>query len=122
VAFAGGLPFDQIPARLRDADGFVSASRTGSLDKAALEAAAVGVPVITCNNAVHDVLGEHGDMLTFPVGDTGELAERIKTLVHTSADQRRTMANALRCEVRDKHELVGLVSRVTATLNPQSNA
>ncbi|MDE1874915.1 MAG: glycosyltransferase family 4 protein, partial [Patescibacteria group bacterium] len=72
VSFEKPVVHDDVPAVLRSADIFINASKTGSLDKAVLEAMACGVPALTSNEAFADMLALFG--LTFPSGDSQALA------------------------------------------------
>ncbi len=56
IHFYGEHRYSEIPAILRDHDIFLNASRTGSLDKAVLEAMACGLTVLTSNQAYRSVL------------------------------------------------------------------
>lgn len=56
VHFYGDRGYSQIPAILREHDMFLNASHTGSLDKAVLEAMAVGLTVLTSNEAYRVIL------------------------------------------------------------------
>lgn len=51
VHFYGPRPFGEIPSLLQSQDMFINLSRTGSLDKAVLEAMSTGLTVITANDA-----------------------------------------------------------------------
>ena len=51
VRWEGPVAYEKLPALLREQDVFLNLSRTGSLDKAVLDALAAGVPVVTGNEA-----------------------------------------------------------------------
>lgn len=51
VHFCGPVVYGDVPRVLADADVFVQASQTGSLDKAVLEALATNVPAVSTNEA-----------------------------------------------------------------------
>lgn len=59
IHFRGAQPFSVIPALLQESDIFLNLSRTGSLDKAVLEAMACGLTTITANEAYRSFLPQH---------------------------------------------------------------
>ena len=59
VHFRGAQPFSAIPALLQESDIFLNLSRTGSLDKAVLEAMSCGLTTITANEAYKSFLPPH---------------------------------------------------------------
>ncbi len=75
VKFLGEVEYIKMPEIYRKASVFVSASQTGSIDKAVLEAMFCGVPVLVNNEVYRDLLGEEFDYLYFR--DEQELVERI---------------------------------------------
>jgi glycosyltransferase involved in cell wall biosynthesis len=56
IHFYGERPYSDIAEILREHDLFINISRTGSLDKAVLEAMACGLTVLTSNEAYRTVL------------------------------------------------------------------
>lgn len=56
IHFYGSRPFSEIPSLLREHDVFLNVSRTGSLDKAVLEAMSSGITVLTANEAYRLIL------------------------------------------------------------------
>lgn len=117
ITFVGGVPHTEISRYLSRADLFVSASETGSLDKAILEAAAVGLPVITCNDAAREVFGVYADQLMFTPGRTDELIERIRAIGDNTRERRRYVGETLREHVRERHDLARLIGRIEAALS-----
>lgn len=114
VVFLGAISNREIAVHLCRAHLFVNPSQTGSLDKAGLEAMASGLPVLTCNEAFAEVLGEHADRLMFPRGDHGALAERISGFM--GADDRAAVAAELRERVVREHGVAQLIPRILETL------
>ena len=97
VHFYGPRPFGEIPALLQSQDMFINLSRTGSLDKAVLEAMSTGLTVITANDAYQSFLP--GDYFLTRVSPEA-LAGRIRAL----ADEKRPNM-ALREIVMRDHSL-----------------
>lgn len=54
VEFLGGMSYTNLAKTLRDYDVFLNLGTTGSLDKAILDAAAAGLPVVTPNAGLKD--------------------------------------------------------------------
>ncbi len=118
IKFKGAVPNKEIINYLSQADLFAHMSRTGSLDKAILEAMAVGLPVISSNKAVlNDVLGkELKDKLGYPEGDAKAMAERIKEIMNLSPEEREKLEKRLRNIVESKHSLERLVKKIIDSL------
>lgn len=109
IHFYGQRPYSEVPEILRDHDLFLNVSRTGSLDKAVLEAMACGLSVITSNEAYRTVL----PLAYFLEYISPEfLAERIKAL----ADEPRPNTALREIVVRD-HALAPMIDRMTTLLN-----
>ena len=56
IEFVGPITYEKLPQALSHADLFINVSKTGSVDKAVLEAMALNVPVITSNEAFKNIL------------------------------------------------------------------
>jgi len=110
VTFLGAISNAEISIHLCRAHLFINPSQTGSLDKAGLEAMAAGLPVLTCNEAFADVLGEYRERLLFPQGDHETLAARIREFVE--APDRAEIAITLRERVEHNHSVTRLIPRI----------
>lgn len=116
VRFIGPTPNKDLPGCLQRADIFVNMSRTGSLDKAVLEAMACGVPVITSNEAFNKVLGTDATTLVFRAGDTKAFADRIRDTKALSLDGRIALGLRLRAIVEKDHNIKILIPRILDVL------
>lgn len=116
VKFAGPLANNDIVTRLQRADLFVNTSFTGSLDKAILEAMSCGISVLTCNEALQEVLGPYTNQLMFEKKDVDGLEEKIKFLEVIGKDGRKKLGHNLREIVVKNHGLPGFVSRIISLL------
>jgi len=109
VRFKGALRHGDIPLLLRASDIFVNMSKTGSLDKAVLEAMACGLPAVTSNEAFRSMLSPYG--LFFKHGDVQELSRILGSLVG-----KRDVLPILGLELRDiilrEHNLSTLIRKV----------
>jgi glycosyltransferase involved in cell wall biosynthesis len=116
VRFAGPLANNDIVSRLQRADLFVNTSFTGSLDKAILEAMSCGVPVLTCNEALVEVLGPYTNQLMFEKKDVDGLEEKIRSLEAIGYIERKKLGQNLRNIVVNNHGLSSFVSRINYLL------
>ncbi len=100
ILFHGGLPYHNVAATLTDYDVFLNLGKTGSLDKAILDAGAAGLPVVTTNPA-----------LTAFMVDSDPL-NALRTVYHMQPEERREQGVRLREWVVREHSLSGLVARI----------
>lgn len=109
VRFEGSTSHGEVPDVLRAADVFVNMSKTGSLDKAVLEAMACGLPAVSSNEAFANMLRPFG--LTFSEGNASALATVLDRL---SADRQglRSLGARLRDIVVTHHGLPRLVGAI----------
>lgn len=118
VCIVPGVPHGEVGRHYRRATLFVSCSRTGSLDKAVLEAAASGVAPLVCSAACRDFLGPAWDELSFPPGDAAALARRLGHWLGRPTRERRELALRLRGVVEREHSvghladaIIGMIGR-----------
>lgn len=112
VHFLGSKPNKAILPYLQESDLFVNMSHTGSLDKAVLEAMAIGLPIFTCNEALEEVLGNYQEILMYPKGNYTVLAEKIKMIINLSPAKREEISDALREIVVKNHSLNNFVKKI----------
>lgn len=102
--FVEGLPHVEMVATYQRATLFASASATGSLDKATLEAAACGLPPIVCNPAFRELYDQRWPELSFGQhGDVAGLRDRIAAWLERSPAERRDVALEIRAEIERSH-------------------
>ncbi len=116
VKILGSISNDAIIPHLQTADCFINMGLTGSLDKAILEAMATGLVVLTCNEALNDVLGNYSPMLMYPKKDPNALAEKIMFIHAMGQGQRRQLGLQLRDIVVKEHNLNTLAKRIVDNL------
>ena len=116
VKFKGVIPNREILPILQSADLFVNMGQTGSLDKAILEALACGVIVLTCNEALADVLKDYAALLMYPKKDYSWLAEKIKIIMTMSEEEKSKISHALRQIVVENHNIHNLIKKITVSL------
>jgi len=109
IKFLGKIPNREIPEYLNNHDLFVHMSKTGSLDKAVLEAMAGGLPILSCNDASKDLVGDIDENMLFAVGDYEDLAEKMKIFISTPDEPLASLGERLRVRVTEEHGLQRLV-------------
>jgi glycosyltransferase involved in cell wall biosynthesis/O-antigen ligase len=105
---------DDIPAALRRADVYVSASAAEGLSNSLLEAMACGLPcVVTDVGGVRDVIesDEHG--VVVPADDLDRIVEEVVALL-IDPERRRTMGRAARARVKEGWALTKTADRLAA--------
>lgn len=112
IKFLGPKPNREILSYLQLSDLFVNMSHTGSLDKAILEAMSVGLPILTCNVALKEVLGSFTDELMFEKGKFNDLAVRISRIIKLPPESRSDLGIKLRDIVVKEHSLSGFVRKI----------
>jgi len=112
ISFFPPVANSELPETLSRYDLFVNMGHTGSLDKAVPEAMAVGMPILTCNEAFKEVLGPFTGDLMYPKGDASALSGRIKRIMDLSEKDRRTLGGALRDIVIRDHSLKSFVNKI----------
>lgn len=65
VEFVGRISINEIPQFYRNAFLHLNLSATGSMDKTVLEAIAVGCPVLTSNEAFHEILSSKPEFIIY---------------------------------------------------------
>ena len=116
INFVGAVPNKNIVKYLQEADIFVSASQTGSLDKTFLEAMACGLPVFGCNEALLAVLGDYEKDLFYLAGDFQVLSKKIEWVISLDADDYKKMGDDLRGVVINEHGLENFIKKIIAVL------
>ena len=102
IIFVGGMSYVEVAKKLYEYDVFLNLGKTGSLDKAILDAASAQLPVVTTN-------------ADFIQHTTDALAE-IKHVYQMSPDERAERATEARAWVSKHHELKGFIGRIISML------
>lgn len=112
VRFVGGVPHAEVQRQLASCDVVVSASRTGSLDKAPLEGMACGRVVLVSGAAFSEEVRGFEDLLMFREDDCVDLADKLTAIFRTDRGRLETIAAQLTERVHKRHDLDVLVDRM----------
>jgi len=115
IVFLGKIPNSEIPKYLSNYDLFVHMSKTGSLDKVVLEAMAMELPIISCNDASKDLFGDIDGNMLFTVGDYKDLARKMNKFILMPGNDFKDLGKRLRERVVDGHDLAGLISKIISS-------
>ena len=114
--FRGPVANTGLPDFLGGYDLFVNMGHTGSLDKAVPEAMAVGLPVLTCNEAFKEVLGPFKADLMYAKGDAEALGGKVLRVAALSEEERRTLGAELRAIVLRDHSLQSFAQKIISAI------
>lgn len=106
IRFVGPLDAAGVRRELWDADVFLGASRSDSLDKSMLEAMACALPVLYSNRSAEALLAECCPELRVEVGaEPPSFARRLIELSEMSVPNRKELGRRLRARVQAEHDL-----------------
>lgn len=117
IKFIGPVANREILKFLQSAALFVNMGQTGSLDKALVEAMAVELPVLTCNEAMIEVLGDYKERLMYPKKDSEKLAERMEQMINSPAEDYIKLGRDLRNIAVEKHSLDKFIAKIMEKFN-----
>ncbi len=106
VVFKGAMANTDIPEYIGTVDLTLNASSTGSLDKAVLESMAIGVPVLSANEAFKDILAPFG------LYCEGLDQERFAFLITALLKGVPLDRTGLRAVIERDHSLTNLIDRI----------
>lgn len=112
IEFKSGVPHSEVPKFLTEADLFIHASKTGSMDKAVLEAFSCGVPVISSAEAYRHILLKESPHLYFPDENFELLSRNIEYIMNLSVKDRSSIGERLRKVVVLSHNLEVFVKNI----------
>ncbi len=119
IKFIGPVANKEILQFLQNAGLFVNMGQTGSLDKAMVEAMATELPVLTCNEAMLEVLGDYKETLMYPKRDYKKLAEKIEQIINLPFEEYRELGRGLRNIVIEKHSLKNFINKILNLYSPR---
>lgn len=107
INFLGAHPNDDLPSIYRGHGTFLHASKTGSLDKAVLEAMASGLYVVSSSEAFRFL----SELYRYHENDAVNLASKIREIIETKP------VNNLREIVVGEHNLGALIEKIIGYFN-----
>jgi glycosyltransferase involved in cell wall biosynthesis len=116
VAFAGTVPYAQMPGEYRAAWALAHTSATGSLDKVVLEAMACGTPVLSTAPSSRTAFGPLAETLWCPDDHPDAIAGALADVLGWSPGRRREVGAAARAIVERDHSLEGWAENVAGLL------
>ncbi len=112
IYFNGPVANKDILNYLHNTNLFVNMSRTGSLDKAVLEAMACGIPIITSNEAFYEEIDKFKQYLLFKEGDSFVLAKKIKSIYCLKKEELSKISHYVCKLVKQRHSLGNFISSI----------
>jgi glycosyltransferase involved in cell wall biosynthesis len=116
VTFHGPRPHAETVAFFHAAHVFVSTATNGSFDKAMGDAMATGLPLVACNKAMEEVLGDLRTTLMFPEHDVDRLVEQLIPILNMTQEERNRLGESLREIIVQKHSLQTFAGRILSYL------
>ncbi|MCL9972369.1 MAG: glycosyltransferase family 4 protein [Candidatus Pacebacteria bacterium] len=113
VRFIGAVPHDRVRDSVGASDVFINVSTTGSMDKAVLEAMALGVVPLSTNPAFKALLEPHG--LFVSDGTVAGLVAALQRLL--ARTDRETLVRTLREHIVLQHNLATLIPKIVTVLD-----
>lgn len=108
----GAVPYSEVVALYRASSVMVSLSRTGSLDKAVLEAMGCGLPTLVTGTAYTSLLGDAESRLRAREGDPADIADKLAELLARPSEERASLGVALRARAMAQHSLDSLMDKL----------
>lgn len=115
VILVGPVKHESLPDRLRQADLFVTMSRTGSLDKVVLEAMAAGVIPVVLGDTFKPVLGDYAETLS--AFDEADWSAKVAQVLSWSAAEKLKARLYLRQQIVSHHSLLNLMTKIVSIFN-----
>ena len=112
IVLRGVIPHHELPALLRTQDICFNFGATGNMDKAGLEALAVGLPLVSTNEAFEALLSPYG--LYVPTLAPVQVADALQEFLRRP--DRPGVVATLRNKVAEEHSLSNLIPKILAQL------
>lgn len=116
VSLLGPITHDRVPGLLNESRVFLHYC-TGALDRSVVEAMACGLPVLSTNPCVAEILPpEYGEILIARDGDLEEQTKKLHTLLTMSDEERRRIGSVVRDIVVNHHSDETLFDKIVAEM------
>lgn len=110
----GKVPHNEVSRHYRESDVFVNLTPVGSFDKAALEAMASGLLVITTNRSLARFFSEKDRSLLF--ASESMLSERLRNVLSLSSEETESIRTRLRKSIIEHHSQEQWIKKVAQAL------
>lgn len=115
VEFAGPVARADVAAEYAAADVAINLTPSGAFDKAALEAMACGLPLVTSNPDLIGEIAAEDERLALPAPEAAPLAAALRYIHSMTAEERRDLGARLRTKMQD-HALDSIPQRLLAAM------
>lgn len=112
VRFHGAIPHEETVKYFQRAHVFVSTATNGSFDKAMGDAMATGLPLVTCSEAMEEVLGDLKSLLMFQKRDIDGLIKTLLPILEMTQEERDLLGMKLRAIIERDHSLRAFVGKI----------
>lgn len=117
IEFLGPKTQAEIVSYLHNATVFANMGQTGSLDKAMLEGMSCGTPVVSCNEALEEILGpELKSRYMYPKKDYQAFAKRLAMIAKMTSGEYISVSNTMHDIVAENHSLRSFVKKIVSHL------
>lgn len=114
IVFVGSVKQTQLPAVLQKADIFIHDGRTGSLDKALLEAMSAGLPVLSSNDAYTGIVDTEGFDPTYSAGAYEALASLVQKFIALPEEQKEAIILRNRKLIIEDHSIETFIEKIVS--------
>jgi len=112
IIFMDKVSYNSIVKYYKTADVNINLCPTGGLDKAVLEAMAMGIPVLATNTGFIKEFGRYADDLLVKENDATDLTDRLEALAIKATEYLKEMGGYLRRQVVGHHNLNNLIKSI----------
>lgn len=115
IIFKGAVTNEDLLILLPTFDLTINLTPTGGMDKAVLESAASGVPVITSNYTFKDFLGEYNSILGVRFNDSADLAKKIEAVKNLNVSEQEILSKFM-IEKSKEFDIKNLIPNIIQNL------
>lgn len=113
VTFMGPVKNEDIVKLHQQSDLYISVGTLPGVEKALIEAAATGLPILSSNESFKEHARDYANFVFFEQGDDMALAERIRHAMLMTYDARHALGQVFRNVAVTHHSIDGLAKAIT---------
>jgi len=117
IQFLGSIPNENLAKYYLQSHLFINLTRSGSFDKSILEAMACGIPVLTCNRAIHEMLSPYEKEFSFEYNAPADLATKIIKIYNNYDYYQGIAFKEFRKKILTNHSTSNLGQRIMSVLS-----